>query len=105
LKKILKSSLAILTIAIMVINQTVSAITLGDTVYINDYLHNGKEIATFDGGSGNRLGLLKYNRPSGAVSGWQISYPYYYVENGRKVPVYCLNVYKDRTRNFRYSRI
>jgi hypothetical protein len=97
LKKILSKIAIVFVIAILCFNNNLKAITFGDNVYINDYLHNGKELATFDGVVGNRLGLLRYNRPSGAVSGWQISYPYYYVENGRKVPVYCLNVYKDRT--------
>ncbi len=96
--KKLKNVFAILFVVVIALNQCVNAITFGDTVYINDYYHNGNELKTFyDGSNGTRLGLLKYNRPSGSLSGWQFAYPYYYVENGKKVPVYCLNVYKDRT--------
>ncbi len=29
------------------------------------------------------------------MSGWQFAYPYFYTEDGRKIPVFCLNVYKD----------
>lgn len=97
MKKTLKISFVILSILILITSQNIKAITFGDTVYINDYLHNGNDILTFNGANGNRLGLLKYNRPNGIMSGWQIAYPYYYFENSRKVPVYCLNVYKDRT--------
>lgn len=96
MKKILSLIVVVfMTASFICFSNEVKAITFGQTVYVNDYLHNGNELATYDGQAGNRLGLLKYNRPSGVMSGWQIEYPYFYIDNGKKVPVYCLNVYKE----------
>ncbi len=64
MKNVLRKVLVVILLVILIFNNSIKAITFGQTVYIDDYWSNGREIATFNSQSGGRQGLLKYNRPN-----------------------------------------